>query len=194
MRELDQVEALATLLTERSGRATPYSHYAKELQVSVDTVRRWFTLLEALFICFAVRPWSANIAKSLRKEPRYYLWDHGAVSDKGFRLENLVASHLPKAIHGWNDLGLGNYGLYYLRDKTGREVDFLVAKGRNPYFLVEVKWGDAPLNPALAYFQKATGAPHAFQATMQLPSQGLDVFSAKGPVKVSLADLLVRLF
>lgn len=193
VREMDQVEYLATLVTARAGQATPYSQYAKEIQVSVDTIRRWFSLLEALFICFPVRPWSTNIAKSLRKEPRYYLWDHGAVSDRGFRLENLVACHLLKSVHAWTDLGLGAFGLHYLRDKTGREVDFLVTRDKKPWFLVEVKSGDVPLGKSLSYFQKATGARHAFQATLDIKSAGLDVFSTKEPMKVSMADLLVRL-
>lgn len=55
------------------------------------------------------------------------------------RAENFVASHLLKAVHWWNDLGMGEFGLYYLRTKDQKEVDFLVSKNGNPWFLVEMK-------------------------------------------------------
>lgn len=58
-----------------------------------------------------------------------FLWDWSLVVDEGARRENLVASRLLKAVHGWTDLGLGDYDLYYPRDKAKREVDFLVTRG-----------------------------------------------------------------
>lgn len=54
-------------------------------------------------------------------------------------LGDLLASHLLKAVHWWTDIGLGQYDLYYLRDKQKRDVDFLVVRDGNPWFLVEVK-------------------------------------------------------
>ena len=36
-------------------------------------------------------------------------------------------------------MGLGQYDLWFIRDKEKREVDFLVSENKNPWFLVEVK-------------------------------------------------------
>lgn len=83
---------------------------------------------QGLFYCFRVRPWHRSVPKSLRKQPKLYLWDWSIVADTGARNENLVASHLLKAVHWWTDIGLGSFGLYYLRDKAKREIDFLVTR------------------------------------------------------------------
>lgn len=85
-------------------------------------------MLGALYYCFTVRPWFRNVPKSLRRQPKVYLWDWSAVADPGARHENFVASHLLKATHLWTDTGLGEYGLHYLRDKAKREVDFVVTR------------------------------------------------------------------
>jgi uncharacterized protein len=76
---------------------------------------------------------------SLVKEPNIYLWNWALIEDAGARLENFVASHLLKATQYWTDRGLGDFNLYYLRDKEGREVDFLVSKDKKPWFIVEAK-------------------------------------------------------
>ena len=49
------------------------------------------------------------------------------------------------------------WGMYYLRDKQKREVDFLVARDGTPWFIVEVKSSDTHPSPSLGYFQTATG-------------------------------------
>jgi hypothetical protein len=36
-------------------------------------------------------------------------------------------------------MGMGQYDLWFIRDKEKREVDFLVSENKNPWFLVEVK-------------------------------------------------------
>jgi hypothetical protein len=141
-----------------------------------------------------VRPWFRSVPKSLRKPPKLYLWDWSLVPDDGARRENLVASHLLKAVHGWTDLGLGDYELYYLRDKNRREVDFLVTRNRQPWFLVEVisaSWRD--LSPNLAYLQRATSAAHAFQVAFDAPFAAVDVFSRTTPVSVPALTFLSQL-
>lgn len=45
--------------------------------------------------------------------------------------------------------------LHYLRDKLKREVDFLVSRDGEPWFLVEVKQTDRSLSSSLAHFQGA---------------------------------------
>jgi hypothetical protein len=89
-----------------------------------------------------VRPWFTNVAKALRKEPKWFLRDWSGIDDAGQRAETFVACHLLKAVEGWTDLGLGSFELRYLRDKLKREVDFLVVRDRKPWFLAEVRTGD----------------------------------------------------
>lgn len=173
---------LAELLAGRVGSLINLSSLAASVNASVDTVRRWIALLEGLFYCFPVRPWFTNIPKSLRKQPKIYLWDWTLVGDEGSRKENLVASHLLKAVHFWTDIGLGDFALSYLRDKAKREVDFVVVRDSEPWFLVEVKSSASrSISPSLVYFQKQTGARHAFQIAFDLDFIEKDCFAGGNP-------------
>jgi predicted AAA+ superfamily ATPase len=192
--EVGQVEVLAELITRQIGALANFSSLAADANIAVDTARRWTTLLESLFFCYRVRPWFSNVPKSLRKQPKLYLWDWSLVSDEGACRENLVASHLLKAVHAWTDAGLGEYDLFYVRDKAKREVDFLVTRSRRPWFLVEVKSsGRRGLNPNLTYFQRVTGATHAFQVAFDLPYAECDVFSFTDPARVPALTFLSQL-
>ena len=93
-----------------------------------------------------------------------------------------------------NDLGIGDYSLYYLRNKAKEEIDFLVAKDGKPWFLAEAKVSDATLSPALAAMQEAAGAAHAFQVVRDLPYSEADAFSCHAPVAVSARSFLSQLF
>lgn len=134
-----------------------------------------------------------NVAKALRKEPKWFQRDWSGVADDGARAETLVACHLLKAVEGWTDLGFGDFELRYLRDKQKREVDFLVVRDRKPWFLVEVKQKDTTLSPSLAYFQSQTKAPHAFQVVLDLPYEAADCFQVKHPVVVPAKTFLSQL-
>lgn len=191
--DMGTLETLMQILAERSGQQLVYSNFAREIQVSVDTVKRWIDLLARLHYGFTVRPWFRNVTKSLRKEPKWFLRDWSGVVDDGARAETLVACHLLKAVEGWTDLGLGDFDLRYLRDKQKREVDFLVVKDRKPWFLVEVKLSDKELSPWLGYFQTQTNARHAFQAVMNLPYEPADCFHLQRPVVVPAKTLLSQL-
>jgi hypothetical protein len=151
------------------------------------------TLLESLYNCFLVRPWSSNISRSLLKDPKVYLWDWAACVKPGAKNENFVASHLLKAVHGWQDTGLGEFGLHYLRTKEKREVDFLVSRDGAPWFLVEVKTSPGRLSPHLSYFQERTGASCAFQTVMEMDYVDANCFRHSNPVQVPARTLLSQL-
>ncbi len=193
IQDLAEVEQMAAILSERSATALVQDNLARTIGVSVDTVRRWTGTLLSLHFGFLVRPWTHSIARSLLKEPKWYLRDWSGIEDPGARAETFVACHLLKSVEGWNDLGFGEFELRYLRDKDKREVDFLVVRDRKPWFLVEVKSSDANLSPSLAYFQKRTGAPHAFQAVFDMEPVIADCFKERAPVAVPTRTLLSQL-
>ena len=194
IQEMDQLEMLAELLKHQAGQLVNYSNLANKVRVSVDTIRRWLNTLTAFYYCFIVKPWSKNISRSLLKEPKIYLWDWSELEDKGQRAENFIASHLLKAIHFWTDQGLGNYNLYFLRDKEKREVDFLVTKNDHPWFLVEAKQSDsASLSRHLEIFQQQTKAKHAFQVVIDLDYINADCFSYQKPIIVPAKTFLSQL-
>jgi predicted AAA+ superfamily ATPase len=193
VQELGQLDTLVTLLEERSSQQLVYSNLANELGVAVETIRRWLDVLESLYFGFRIRPWFANVTRSLRKEPKWFLFDWSAVDDPGARAETFAACHLLKAVQGWTDLGLGRFELRYLRDKEKREIDFVVIRDRKPWFLVEIKSSDTRLSGELGHFQQQTRAPHAFQAVVDLDYVDVDCFRYAAPTVVPLSTLLSQL-
>ena len=193
VQDLGAMETLMASLAERSSHQLVYAALANEINVSVDTVKRWIDILGRLHYGFTIRPWFKNVTKALRKEPRWFLRDWSGVADPGDRAETMVGCHLLKAVEGWTDLGFGDFELRYLRDKAKREVDFVVVRDRQPWFLVEVKRSDTTLSPALAHFQAQTRAAHAFQVVMELPFQPVDAFAQARPCVVPAKTLLSQL-
>jgi uncharacterized protein len=192
--ELGQMETFATLLMERSADQLVYSNLATEARVTVDTARRWVDTFCGFYLGFILRPWFTNVSRSLRKEPKWYLRDWSSIADEGKRAETFIACHLLKAVDGWTDLGLGEFHLGYLRDKQKHEVDFVVARNRKPWFLVEVKKADDRISPVLAGFQEQTGAPYAFQVVVDADYVDADCFERRGrPVVVPARTFLSQL-
>jgi hypothetical protein len=190
--DLSKVEHVATLLSQRIGSLTSMSKLGREVRASSEGVRNWLQTLQSFYFCFVVRPWYKNVARSLRKEPKYYLWDWSGIPDAGARTENFVACHLRKSVDYWNDQGLGTFGLHFLRDKDMREVDFLISKDGEPWILAEIKGGLGPLSPSLLKMQEQVRAPHAVQVSMELPAAGVDFLALKKPMTISVADFLPR--
>lgn len=194
LQDVAQMETLAAILEERSGAQLVYANLANEVRIAVDTARRWVDLLCGLHHGFLVRPWYRNVPRSLRKEPKWFVRDWSAVGEPGARAETFVACHLLKAVEGWQDLGLGDFHLTYLRDKEKREVDFLVVRDRSPWILVEVKQAEGALSPALSYFQERIGAPYALQVVIDAPYVDADCFERRRrPLVVPAQTLLSQL-
>ena len=191
--DISRIEVLSELIHLNAATLLNYSAYAKNLRASVESIQRWIILLKQLSYCFTLRPWTKNISRSIAKEPKIFLIDWSQIDDIGKRNENFVACALLKAVQGWNDLGLGDFGLHFIRTKDKREVDFVVTESNRPWFIVEAKTSDTGLSSSLEYFQKMIGAKHAFQTTINLPFQNIDCFSLHRPVAVPARTLLSQL-
>lgn len=191
--ELDQMAALAELLSHRSGEQLVYKNLGREIGVDEKTAKAWVKTLKNLYFGFEVRPWFANIENSIRKTPKWYLRDWADIKDEGKKAETFVACHLLKAVEGWTDLGFGEFTLGYLRDKTKREVDFIVVRDGKPWFLVEVKKSKEALSDSLAIFQAKTKAKHAFQVVIDAEYVDRNCFEYETPVAVPAKTFLSQL-
>ncbi|MCU0781866.1 MAG: DUF4143 domain-containing protein [Akkermansiaceae bacterium] len=192
--QLDQLALLVKLLDTRSGHQLIYSNLARDIQVGVETVKRWCETLVSLHHGFMLKPWFANVTRSLRKEPKWFLRDWSGIDDPGDRAETFVACHLLKAVEGWNDLGYGRFHLAYLRDKERREVDFIVIRDGQPWFLVEVKHARETIGGSLRHFQGQTKAPFAFQVVIDADFIDADCFAKpRAPISVPARTFLSQL-
>lgn len=192
VQDLNGLRSLAELLASRVGGGINYATLANDLSVSPDTAKAWIGILESVYYCYSITPWFANVANSILKQPKVYLWDWSLLKDPGAKNENFIASHLLKSVQWWTDSGLGDFSLHYLRTKQQKEVDFLVARDKQPFMLVECKTSfHDPLSHALAEFQKTLGAKYAFQVALDEPQSNLNPLEYENqPIKISALDLL----
>ena len=159
VREIKSIEILIEMLRTRVGSSCSYSSLARDLQVSVPTVKHWLQILENLYIIFSVRPYHKKISRSILKEPKYYFYDTGAVENgKAACLENETACSLLKHLHFLEDTTGSRVSLNYLRDKDGREVDFLTTIDGKPAEMIEVKLSDDSFSEHFFHFMKFFGS------------------------------------
>lgn len=148
-------------------------------------MRRWIETLGGSHHGFLIKPWFKNVSRSLRKESKWFLRDWAEIKNDGSRAGTFVGSDQLKAVDGWNDLGNGKFQLAYLRDKAKREVDLAVIRDGIPWFLVEAKYGHAPIGDGLKYFQNASKAPFACQVVIDTEYVDADCFARpRGPMVI----------
>jgi predicted AAA+ superfamily ATPase len=95
----------------------------------------------------------------ITKEKKLYLFDYAGIDSPAVKFENMVALELFRAVSNWNDLGLGNFALHYIRNREKEEVDFLISNNHNPLILIETKLSDDHASKSLKKFQKVLNIP-----------------------------------
>ncbi len=169
VQQIISIETLIQLLKKKVGSPISYSSLAEDLQCSDKTIKRWLTILERLCVVFKVPPFHRNISRSILKAPKYYFYDTGQVNDDpGMRLENLVACALLKEMHFREDCLGEEWNLYFLKNKDGREIDFLLAEKEKPALMLEVKWSDAERSPNFSFFEKYLSGTKKIQIVKEL--------------------------
>jgi predicted AAA+ superfamily ATPase len=163
LRDLSSLQVLVEIIPGKVGSLFSLNSLREDLNVTHKTISLWVNILEKFYYHFRIYPFQSSIIKSLRKEPKIYLWDWSEVEDENARFENMVASHLLKFCHFLIDREGYKAQLYYLRDKEQREVDFLVAVDNKPWFCVEAKNSFKNIPSALRYFSHKLKIPFSFQ-------------------------------
>jgi predicted AAA+ superfamily ATPase len=160
------------LLRHRVGGLITLSNIANDLQISPKTAKLWLEVLERMYLVFIVRPYTKSLPRAVLKPPKVYFFDNGDVlGDEGARFENLVATSLLKRLHFLEDRDGYRYELRYIRDKEGREVDFVIVKEGELEELIEAKFSDDNISKSLLYYAKRLNPKRATQivATIKRP-------------------------
>lgn len=165
VRDIQSMKLLSDILPERVGSLFSANSVREDMEVIYRAVSNWLDILEYLYYHFRLYPFTAKTIRSLKKEPKLYLWDWSEIRSPGARFENLVASHLLKWVHLIQDYHGYNIELFYLRDVDKRELDFLDAIDKNPFMAIEVKLNDTSVAPSLFYFRDKLNIPYVYQVT-----------------------------
>ena len=163
IRDLGNMKILSDLLPARVGSLLSANALREDLEISHKTVSRWLTILEVFYYHFRIHPFARSEVRSIKKEPKLYLWDWSEVEDPGNRFENMIAGHLLKFCHLLHDADGHRTELHFLRTIEKKEVDFLVTIDRKPWFAVEAKLTDREISPALRYFKDRLKIPFVYQ-------------------------------
>jgi hypothetical protein len=171
LRDLSALQVLVDLLPEKAGGIFSLNSLREDLLVTHKTIAHWVDILERFYYHFRIYPFQYSKIKSLRKEPKLYLWDWSQVSSEGQRFENMIASHLLKFCDFLRNTEGYKATVFYLRDLDQREVDFLVAVEGKIWFCVEAKLSKDRISPALKYFTNKMKIPFSYQVVKQ---EGID--------------------
>jgi uncharacterized protein len=167
IRDISTLEILTTLLPERVGSLFSMNSMTNDLNVTHKTIAHWMDTLEQMYFCYRIYPFQHTQLKSLRKEPKIYLWDYTGIDKLGAKYENIVANHLLKYVHYLTDVYGLTADLYFLRDKDQREVDFCVVVEGEIEFIVEVKAKKSAISTHLKYFKEKLQTNRAFQLVFE---------------------------
>ena len=139
IQDIKSLEYLVDRLAAQVGSPISYQSLAEEVGVSAPTIKRWITTLESIFVIFTVQPWTRKIKGSLLKQPKVYFFDTARIPEslESARFENLVACSLLKHQQFLEDTRGIKGSVHYLRNKQGKEVDFLVVEKNIPTLMVE---------------------------------------------------------
>lgn len=141
-------------IAAHSGELLNYSNVAQEVGVSVDTIKRWTTILETSGIIYLLKPYSNNHLKRAIKTPKIYMLDTGLMAwltkwltpetiqqgaKNGQFFETFVVSEIIKSFY--------NNGIeppiYFYRDTNQKEIDLLIEHQRTLY-PIEIKVTASP--------------------------------------------------
>lgn len=172
VKEVSQLQLLAQLLPQRVGSVLSIANLKQDLSVAFETADKWVTIFENLYYCYRIMPYGLPHLRAVKKERKLYLWDWSLCLNDAARFENLVASHLLKYCHFQEDTQGDDMSLRFLRDATGREIDFVVLRNGKPQFGVECKSGSTSLSKNIGYFSQRTPIPQFYQ--VHLDARGGD--------------------
>lgn len=150
LEQLTEMPNLLQLLAIRSGSLLNFAEVSRTSRLTQTTLKRYFTLLETLFLVIRLPPWERNHGKRLVKAPKVFLPDSGLLAHlAGLTQDNLtIASGLPGGLVESYVLGellkhlaFSQQGLTlsHYRTQTDVEVDFILEDRQGKITGVEVK-------------------------------------------------------
>lgn len=189
LRDLSALQVLMELLPDKVGALFSLNSLREDLGVTHKTVSLWVDILERFYYHFRIYPYQSKRIRSLKKEPKLYLWDWSEVRDTASKLENMIALHLLKFCHFLYDTQGYKANLHYLRDAEKREVDFLVTIENKPWFCVEVKSSFKSIPSSLKYFAQKLKIPFVYEMVKE---ENIDYI--KDNVRIISADKFLTAF
>lgn len=81
--DISAIDVLVDILPEKAGSLFSLNSLREDLNVTHKTISSWVDILEKFYYHFRIYPFQSTLIKSLRKEPKLYLWDWSEIKDEG---------------------------------------------------------------------------------------------------------------
>lgn len=172
--ELDLIERMLIRLPDLVGSPLSVNGLREDLQVAHKTASKWLDALERIYGIFRIPPIGSPKIQAVKKEQKHYHYDWSLIPEEGARFENLVACHLLKWVHYQEDVKGEDFQLAYFRDRSGREVDFVVLKNGKPFWIIECKSSPTSISKNLIYLKNRFPDSEAFQISLKTKGDKVD--------------------
>ena len=148
--QLTEIPNLLQLLATRSASLLNFAELSRSSGLPQSTLKRYFALLEMLFLVVRLPPWERNAGKRLVKAPKVFLPDSGLLCHlmgetasgmtaraglPGPVVETFVLAELLKHIA----FSAQRHTLWHYRTQTHIEVDFILENRQGQITGIEVK-------------------------------------------------------
>jgi predicted AAA+ superfamily ATPase len=159
IQDIRGLETMVELLPTKVGSNLSIPSMVNVLKISHKTIKNWIEVLKGVYLVFTISPWHRNIKRSIIKEKKLYFFEWSLIFESGSRFENFLAVNLLRMAVRFTEIGLGNFDLFYIRDKEKREVDFVLVKDNEPIALFEAKESDLRISKLGRFYSKKMNIP-----------------------------------
>ncbi len=150
IKNLDPFRRFLEVAAQMNGKILNYASIARDVGVSENTVKEYFSLLEDTLIGFFLEPFHHSFRKRLRTAPKFYFFDTGvtrtlarllrvplreSTSAYGEAFEHFIILECMKLASYY----FLDYRFSYLCTKDDAEIDLIVDRPGQPYLFIEIK-------------------------------------------------------
>ncbi len=149
--QIESYRKLIRMLATTSGEVLKISNFARSLDISEPTVKRYLDIAEGTFVWSRIKPYSKNIKKRLVKTAKAYIKDNNLINymlnindidtlqthpQYGLIWQSFVIEQIKKNLNS----NLQRHYLYFYRTHNGSEID-LVLETESQLIPIEIKAG-----------------------------------------------------
>lgn len=153
VRELESFRYFLEVAAQANGKIINFSNIAKDVGVTDQVVKDYFSILEDTLIGYFLQPFEHSFRKRLSKKPKFYYFDTGVVRtlarlieiplaekthNYGFAFEHFIINQciqLASYCHR-------NFRFSYLSTKDDAEIDLIVERPGEKILFIEIKSAD----------------------------------------------------
>lgn len=150
IKNLDPFRRFLEVAAQMNGKILNYASIARDVGVSENTVKEYFSLLEDTLVGFFLESFHHSFRKRLRTAPKFYYFDTGVMrtlarllriplrdstSVYGETFEHFIILECMKLANYYSL----DYRFSYLSTKDNAEIDLVVDRPGQPHLFIEIK-------------------------------------------------------